>query len=67
MLENLDRIAHSLDAIESAARGVAIRFPEASQELYTALMEVRNAIGLVAQEVVRIEQELHANSGNGQS
>lgn len=67
MLDNLDRIANSLDTIEAAARSVAIRLPEASQELYAALMEIRNAIGLVAQEIVRIEHELHGHTGNGQS
>lgn len=67
MLDNLDRIANSLDAIEAAAHGVAVRLPEASQELYAALMEIRNAIGLVAQEVARLEHELHGHAGNGQS
>ncbi|VVE09852.1 hypothetical protein PAQ31011_02592 [Pandoraea aquatica] len=74
MLENLDRIALSLDAIETAARDVAMHSPQNAQALYTALMEIRNAIALVAQEVVRLEHELHGPlqghphpSGNGQS
>ncbi len=67
MLENLDRIALSLDAIEAAARDLALQSPENAQALYTALMEIRNAIALVAQEVVRLEHELHGLTGNGQS
>lgn len=69
MLENLDRIALSLDAIETAARDVAMHSPQNAQALYTALMEIRNAIALVAQEVVRLEHEIHGHnpSGNGQS
>ncbi|AJE97529.1 hypothetical protein [Pandoraea apista] len=65
MLENLDRIAMSLDAIETAARDVALQSPQTAQALYTALMEIRNAIALVAQEVVRLEHELHGPLANG--
>ncbi|GAB3628045.1 hypothetical protein PTE30175_02578 [Pandoraea terrae] len=67
MLENLDRIALSLDAIEAAAHDLAMHSPENSQALYSALMEIRNAIALVAQEVVRLEREIHAHGSNGQS
>ncbi|MDN4575145.1 hypothetical protein DBB29_13930 [Pandoraea cepalis] len=67
MLENLDRIALSLDAIEAAARDLALQSPQNAQALYTALMEIRNAIALVAQEVVRLEHELHGPTGNGQT
>ncbi|VVD84915.1 hypothetical protein [Pandoraea cepalis] len=67
MLENLDRIALSLDAIEAAAHDLALQSPQNAQALYTALMEIRNAIALVAQEVVRIEHELRSATGNGQS
>ncbi|VVE88635.1 hypothetical protein [Pandoraea bronchicola] len=64
MLENLDRIALSLDAIEAAARDVALQSPQNAQALYTALMEIRNAIALVAQEVVRLEHEFHGPASN---
>ncbi len=65
MLENLDRIALALDAIEAAARDVALQSPQNAQALYTALMEIRNAIALVAQEVVRLEHELRGPASNG--
>ncbi|SUA92009.1 hypothetical protein [Pandoraea pulmonicola] len=67
MLENLDRIALSLDAIEAAAHDVAQQSPQNAQALYVALMEIRNAIALVAQEVVRLEHEFRGSVGNGQS
>lgn len=60
MLENLDRIALSLDAIEVAARDVAVHSPQNAQALYVALTEIRNAIGLVAKEVVRREPDIPA-------
>lgn len=67
MLENLDRIALSLDAIEAAAHDVALHSPQNAQALYAALMEIRNAIALVAQEVVRIEHEIHGHPGHSQN